>query len=208
MARLKVHCFNDETAAIEALEAIKWPEGPICVFCRSSETTNANPDTLTGIYQCRTCKGKFRVASGTILESCEESLCVWLRAAYVFSSSAFREVALLKLQKDTGASAASIKQMWACVMRAAQGYKGYKRSFGKLIQREMTVASLPLRTPGYSAARLKLLSQGEHQSQNTIEATGLLRKAGPSHLPKLALDRTECLIRLLLATPHHSERKL
>ena len=142
------------------------------------------------------------------LGSCQESLCVWLRAAYVFSSSAFREVALLKLQKDTGASAASIKQMWACVMRAAQGYKGYKRSFGKLIQREMTVASLPLRTPGYSAARLKLLSQGEHQSQNTIEATGLLRKAGPSHLPKLALDRTECLIRLLLVTPHHSERKL
>ena len=204
---LKVHCFNDEVTARGVIEKMRWPKGPVCVFCESN-TTAASTDAVGGIRQCRACKRIFRVSSGTILEGCSEPLFVWLKTAYVLSSTAYREVAFIKLPRDTRASADSIEQMWTCVSRASRRYKGYKHPFGKMIQREMTVTSLPLWTPGYSAAKLKLLSQGEHQSQNTIEATGLLRKAAPARLPKLALDRTECLMRLLLATPYQLERKL
>ena len=197
---MKGHYFKDETAARSALEAMRWPEGPVCVFCRSvrGATPAGNTADRNGLYRCAARRRDFSVASGTIMDSCSVSICTWMKAAYVFSSSAYREIALLKLQSETGEPEETVRRMWTLVACAVRRYHGYKRGFSQLVQTEMTVHSPRLWK--YREAKARLMAKGKHQSQNTIEASGLLRAHTPQKLSKKALDRTECLLRLLLAT--------
>ena len=66
--------FQDEDKAREALEAVLWPNGPVCRHCG-----NADPDKIAkvegkkhshrpGLYYCNECKGQFTVTVGTVLE--------------------------------------------------------------------------------------------------------------------------------------------
>jgi hypothetical protein len=123
-------------------------------------------------------------------------------ATYAFSTSLFRESTLLTLQKKAGIPPETVLHIWCEVRTAARRYKGYKRSFGKLIQREMTVTS---KIAWYSKVKPRLLAAGSHQSQNTIKPSGLLLTSAPSKTSKLGLNRTECLLRLLLSQAAEKE---
>ena len=55
--------FTDETAAREALEAIVWPNGPVCPHCGNANSARiAKLETKTarpGLRYCNECKGQF-----------------------------------------------------------------------------------------------------------------------------------------------------
>jgi len=82
--------FQDETAAREALEAVRWPEGPICPHCGNSHpdriakitTKSARP----GLYYCNECKGQFTVTVGTVFERSKIPLTKWWMAAHMMNS--------------------------------------------------------------------------------------------------------------------------
>jgi len=199
--RLQKHIFNDETIARSALEAMRWPGGPICVFCKADG--KAISETLTeGSHRCGSCRRNFDVTIGTFLEGSSVTLCTWIRAAYVFSSNGYRASAFLKLKAETGQSEETIQQLWKSVQRASRGYKGYKHGFGKIVRAEMTVQSPPLWN--YLDVKARLIAQGKHQSQNTIESKGTLSAAAPPKESLKTLDRAECLLRLLLASRSQS----
>ncbi len=122
-----------------------------------------------------------------------------MRITHALSANGYREVALLKLQADVGLATDKVIAMWKLITKATRRYKGYKHGFGRIIQREMKVRSL--RLWNYPALKAKLIAEGKHQSQNTIVATGLLVLAAPPSESRKRLDRTECVLRLLLATP-------
>jgi transposase-like protein len=92
-ADLQNPIFNDETAAREHLEAIRWPEGPICPHCG-----NSDPDRLAkvegekqshrpGLYYCNECKGQFTVTVGTVFERSKIPLCKWWLAMHLMAAS-------------------------------------------------------------------------------------------------------------------------
>ena len=64
--------FTDETAAREALEAIRWPSGPACVHCGATEHVShvgsAKQTHRPGLFYCKDCKGQFTVTVGTVFE--------------------------------------------------------------------------------------------------------------------------------------------
>ena len=73
-ANLQSPIFNDETAAREALEAVRWPDGPMCPHCGNTEA-----DTMPmvegkkrshrpGLRYCNACKSTFTVTVGTVFE--------------------------------------------------------------------------------------------------------------------------------------------
>ncbi|MGE0564002.1 MAG: IS1595 family transposase [Pseudolabrys sp.] len=82
--------FQDETKAREALEAVRWPDGPICPHCGNShqekigkiEGKSARP----GLYWCHECKGQFTVTVGTVFERSKVPLTKWWMAAHLFNS--------------------------------------------------------------------------------------------------------------------------
>src|SRR6185312_11277028 len=82
--------FQDETKAREALEAVRWPEGPICPHCG-----NSHPEKIAklegksgrpGLYWCHECKGQFTVTVGTVFERSKVPLTKWWMAAHMFNS--------------------------------------------------------------------------------------------------------------------------
>jgi transposase-like protein len=82
--------FHDEDKAREALEAVRWPEGPICAKCG-----NADPDKIAkmagkshrpGLYYCNECHGQFTVTVGTVFERSKVPLTKWWMAAHMFNS--------------------------------------------------------------------------------------------------------------------------
>ena len=83
--------FTDEIAAREALEAIVWPNGPVCPHCGNADqariaaltTKSARP----GLRYCDECKGQFTATVGTIFERSKIPLTKWWLAAHLIGSS-------------------------------------------------------------------------------------------------------------------------
>ena len=92
--------FHDEAAAFEALEAIVWPNGPVCPHCGGtdrigklegvrSKASKKHPKGILrhGLRKCYDCKGQFTARKGTVFESAHLKLRQWLQAAYLMCSS-------------------------------------------------------------------------------------------------------------------------
>jgi transposase-like protein len=84
--------FQDEDKAREALEAVRWPEGPVCPHCG-----NSHPDKIAkvegkkrthrpGLYYCNECKGQFTVTVGTVFERSKVPLTKWWMATHMINS--------------------------------------------------------------------------------------------------------------------------
>lgn len=91
MADLQNPIFNSEDAAREALEAARWPNGPVCPHCG-----NADPATMPkvngtghrpGLIYCNACTGQFTVTVGTVFERSKVPLTKWWLAMHLLGSS-------------------------------------------------------------------------------------------------------------------------
>jgi transposase-like protein len=82
--------FNDETAAREALEAVRWPDGAVCPHCGATGTDVARIEGKSarpGLFYCNGCKGQFTVTVGTVFERSKIPLSKWWLAAHLLNSS-------------------------------------------------------------------------------------------------------------------------
>lgn len=91
--------YINADAAREHLEALLWPEGPICPHCGSVEATRlpdqrgrpskARPDGAVrkGLVQCNACRSQFTVTVGSLFERSKVPLNKWLLATHLLVSS-------------------------------------------------------------------------------------------------------------------------
>src|SRR5215212_4413322 len=83
--------FQDADKAREALEAVRWPNGPVCPHCGSIErlvrVEGAKKSHRPGLYFCNACQGQFTVTVGTVFEDSKVPLNKWWMAVYLLSSS-------------------------------------------------------------------------------------------------------------------------
>ena len=99
--------FTDEDKAREYLEAMRWPEGPICPHCgvigeagrivRKEKTKEQVIEMIRagkrirkaqkGLWKCKGCKKQFTVTVGTIFEDSHIPLHKWLLAIHLLTSS-------------------------------------------------------------------------------------------------------------------------
>lgn len=99
MTNLTAPRFIDADAAREHLEALHWPEGPICPHCGSlnakrlpeqrGRATKAHPEGAVrkGVVQCNDCRQQYTVTVGTVFESSKVPLNKWLLATHLIVSS-------------------------------------------------------------------------------------------------------------------------
>src|SRR3984957_10453333 len=97
--------FHDEAKAREALEAIRWPDGPFCPHCGNSDQEkiakgqgNAH---RAGLYYCAECNGQFTVTVGTVMERSKIPLSKWLFAMHLMGASK-KGMSELQLQRMLG----------------------------------------------------------------------------------------------------------
>src|SRR5437879_2132170 len=81
--------FQNPQAARQYLEALRWPNGPICPHCGAMERMsklNAKAHR-PGLYECGHCHQQFTVTVGTVFERSKIALHKWLMAATLLAAS-------------------------------------------------------------------------------------------------------------------------
>lgn len=85
--------FTDEDKAREALEAVRWPNGPVCPHCgnvdqdKLAKVEGKKQSHRPGLYYCNECKGQFTVTVGTVFERSKVPLSKWWLATHLLNSS-------------------------------------------------------------------------------------------------------------------------
>jgi transposase-like protein len=83
--------FTDENAARDALESVRWPNGPVCVHCGATENIARIEGTKKshrpGLLYCNDCKGQFTVTVGTVFERSKIPLTKWWLATHLLCAS-------------------------------------------------------------------------------------------------------------------------
>lgn len=97
--------FGTDEAAREYLEAVRWPNGPVCPHCGNDDSAGiypikANPakKVRAGLRECKACGGQFTVTVGTIFEDSKIPLRKWLIGWYMLCSSK-KGISALQMQR-------------------------------------------------------------------------------------------------------------
>src|SRR5688572_9648708 len=89
MSELTKPHFQDANKAREYLEALRWPQGPICPHCAviGGHYSLGGKSTRPGLWKCHACREQFTVTVGTVFERSKNPLHIWLQAVYYVCSS-------------------------------------------------------------------------------------------------------------------------
>lgn len=92
MSILSKAYFHDEAAAFAHLEAVLWPNGPVCPHCGATDRISKiqpNPEKRVrlGLHKCGHCKKQFTVKVGTVFEASKVKLHIWLQAVHLMTAS-------------------------------------------------------------------------------------------------------------------------
>jgi transposase-like protein len=85
--------FGTEEAARGYLEAMRWPNGPVCPRCggadpyRLKPRSNSKRPGRAGLLKCRACRKQFTVTVGTIFEDSHIPLTTWVIALHLMAAS-------------------------------------------------------------------------------------------------------------------------
>jgi len=81
--------YHDADKAREHLEALHWPNGPVCPHCGSVEniTKLRGKSTRNGVYKCNACTKPFTVTVGTVMEDSKIPLNKWVLAFALVNGS-------------------------------------------------------------------------------------------------------------------------
>jgi transposase-like protein len=93
--------YHDDDAARAHLEALLWPEGPVCPRCGvmgNRITKLQGASTRPGVYKCKDCRKPFSVTVGTVMERSHVPLHKWVLASQ-FMASSKKGMSALQLQR-------------------------------------------------------------------------------------------------------------
>lgn len=103
--------FHNEEAAFAHVEAVLWPEGPVCPHCGNCGQEKVGRLTgetsRIGLRKCYACRGTFTVRMGTIFEDSHLALHLWLQVIHLMCAS------------KKGISTRQIQRMLQCSMKTA-----------------------------------------------------------------------------------------
>jgi transposase-like protein len=96
--------YHNEDKARAHLEALLWPNGPVCPRCGASDkriTKLKGKSTRPGVHKCKDCRKPFTVTVGTVMERSKVPLSKWVLAAQLMASSK-KGMSALQLQRMIG----------------------------------------------------------------------------------------------------------
>ena len=127
---LKAKIYNDENAARKHLEALNWPDGPICPHCQvvNQATALKGKSTRPGVYKCKACEKPFSVTVGTVFERSHIPLTKWLLATELLTSSK-KGISAHQLHRMLGVT---YKTAWFMAHRIREAIKPSEADSGPL----------------------------------------------------------------------------
>lgn len=196
-----------------ALEALRWPDGPVCpnVSCGAigraiAKIGGVKRSHRAGLHRCKTCRGQFTVTVGTIFERSKVPLRDWLRAIHMLSATQLVTIREIELELDVTYKTAF--QIWKRICGVLSIYKGHNKGFGHKIT---AFISSKRPKPKWRGVRAYWIEKNKRLLKGDVsapKASGLLSSFGLTQNPAENLDRTERLLRLLIAAdPKAAKRR-
>jgi len=91
-----------EEEARKYIEAIIWPNGPVCPHCGSDRSWEVkSKKARPGVYECSECRKQFTVTVGTIMHGSHITLLQWVIAFHQMASSK-KGVSALQIKRNLG----------------------------------------------------------------------------------------------------------
>lgn len=115
-----------EDEARDFIEAIRWPDGPVCPHCGGTKIgnvqANKEKEVRAGLYTCLNpdCMKQFTVTVDTVMHGSHISLRQWILAFHMMTSSK-KGVSALQLQRNLGLG--SYKSAWHLAHRIRYAMK-------------------------------------------------------------------------------------
>ena len=81
-----IQYFSNEQVCIDAVAAMRWPDGPRCPDCHGDDAKNPYYLKTQRRWKCRSCRRQFSVKVGTIMEDSAIPLQKWLPALWLLIS--------------------------------------------------------------------------------------------------------------------------
>jgi transposase-like protein len=178
MALLKI--YTDENAAREHLEALNWPDGPVCPHCGTvNEATKlAGKSTRPGVYKCRPCQKPFSVTVGTVFERSKIKLNVWVHAVDLYTASK-KGFSAHQLHRTLGVTYKTAWFMAHRIREAMTETKGPTNPIGgagKIVEADETYYGKKADKPKMRTDGLPFLKGGK--SANKISVFALVERGG------------------------------
>lgn len=79
--------YHNADMAREHLEALLWPDGPVCPHCQERDRASKIKGGRAGLYFCNACREQFTVTVGTVFERSKLPLNKWVMATHFMSAS-------------------------------------------------------------------------------------------------------------------------
>ena len=127
--------FPDDATAESWFTAKRWPDGPHCPHCGSTDVlSGAAHKTMP--YRCREkeCRKRFSVRTGTVMDSSNIGYQKWALALYLFATN-LKGVSSMKLHRDLGVTQ---KSAWFMAHRIREAWKGRDRLFSGPVEVDET----------------------------------------------------------------------
>ena len=147
--------FQDEAAAREALEAVRWPNGPVCPHCGNSDpekiakVEGKKQSHRAGLFYCSECAGQFTVTVGTVFERSKVPLTKWWMAAHMLNAGK-RGVSAHEIHRVIGVT---YKTAWFMMHRLREAMKetggGALGGGGKIVEADETYYGNSKRAKSY-----------------------------------------------------------
>lgn len=120
--------FTDDDAAREHLEAILWPNGPVCPHCGCVERNGRlqGASHRAGLLFCGDCRQQFTVTVGTVFESSKVPLHKWVYAVHLMCASK-KGISAKQLERMLGVT---YKTAWFMAHRIREALTGQSGLLG------------------------------------------------------------------------------
>jgi transposase-like protein len=167
--------FTDENEARKALEAVRWPNGPVCPHCGGTEliarVEGEKQSHRPGLLYCNDCKGQFTVTVGTVFERSKIPLTKWWIATFLLCSSK-KGVSSHQLHRTLGVT---YKTAWFMTHRIREAMKdgelGPIGGSGKTVEADETVLAKSTKT----RKRGPMHAKPDRKVLSLVERGGALR---------------------------------
>ena len=134
---LKLTALNDSEAARYAFQALRWPDGPTCPICGTSNQNDiVELSAAYGAcrYHCRVCRKRFSATINTILHRTRVGFTQWWLAVHLLSAGR----GPVRVDDVRAAIGVCYKTAWLLVqtiLDAAAAYTGKRDGLGLPISR-------------------------------------------------------------------------
>ena len=125
--------FPDDAAAEAFFTAERWPDGPVCPSCESDNVQHPTKHK-TMPYRCRTCRKRFSVKTGTVMEASNVGCQKWLFAMYLLTTD-LKGVSSMKLHRDLGVTQ---KTAWHMAHRLREAWQDEGAEFEGPVEADET----------------------------------------------------------------------